>query len=95
MPKPGKGIISKEEDILTKRNICVGDFPGNDQLNNYYSTSRINSRFIKLTKNSAYQIVIKIKNQKTDILKENLLKKLGNNIIIKKQKRKKTLPSGK
>ena len=35
MPKPGTGIISKEEDIFNKKEIFVsGVFPGNDQLDN-------------------------------------------------------------
>jgi lipoprotein-releasing system permease protein len=36
MPKPGTGIINKEEDIYNKRDILVtGVFPGKDQLDNY------------------------------------------------------------
>lgn len=86
MPKPGKGIISKEEDIFNKKEIFVsGIFPGNDQLNNYIiAPLELTAGLLNLPKNSAYQIVIKIKkSENADILKENLLKKLGNNIIIK------------
>ena len=86
MPKPGTGIINKEEDIYNKKNIMVtGVFPGNDQLNNYIiSPIELSEELLQLPKNSAYQIVIKIKNPKnTDQVKSDLQKSLGKDFEIK------------
>lgn len=86
MPKPGKGIINKEEDIFNKKEIFVsGIFPGNDQLNNYIiAPLELAASLLSLPKNTAYQIVIKLKNpENADAVKENLSKKLGSSIIIK------------
>lgn len=86
MPKPGKGIISKEEDIFNKKNIIVtGIFPGNDQLNNYIiAPLELTSELLNLPKNSAYEIVIKLKHpEKTDDVKKSLQEKLGENFVIK------------
>ncbi|KMQ67669.1 permease [Chryseobacterium sp. FH2] len=88
MPKPGTGIINKEEDIYNKKDILVtGVFPGNDQLDNYIiAPIELTEELLNLTKGSAYQIVIKLKNPEhtdTDSLKEKLLSSLGKNIEIK------------
>ena len=86
MPKPGKGIINKEEDIFNKREIYVtGIFPGNDQLNNYIITPlELTSELLNLPKNSAYEIAIKLKNpEKANAVKEDLQNKLGNQVTIK------------
>ena len=86
MPKPGKGIISKEEDIFNKKEIYVsGIFPGNDQLNNYIiAPIELAEQLLSLPKNSAYQIVIQLKNPlNADIVKENLYKNIGKSIVIK------------
>lgn len=86
MPKPGTGIINKEEDIYNKKNIMVtGVFPGNDQLNNYIiSPIELSEELLQLPKNSAYQIVIKIKNpQNADQVKSDLQKSLGKDFEIK------------
>ncbi len=86
MPKPGTGIINKEEDIYNKKNIMVtGVFPGNDQLNNYIiSPIELSEELLQLPKNSAYQIVIKIKNPKNaDQVKSDLQKSLGKDFDIK------------
>ncbi len=86
MPKPGTGIINKEEDIYNKKNIMVtGVFPGNDQLNNYIiSPIELSEELLQLPKNSAYQIVIKIKNPKNaDQVKSDLQKSLGKDFEIK------------
>lgn len=86
MPKPGKGIINKEEDIFNKKEIFVsGIFPGNDQLNNYIiAPLELTAELLNLPKNAAYQIVIKLrKPENADILKESLQQKLGRDIIIK------------
>ena len=86
MPKPGKGIISKEDDIFNKKDIIVtGIFPGNDQLNNYIiAPLELTSELLNLPKNSAYEIVIKLKHpEKTDDVKKSLQEKLGSSIIIK------------
>lgn len=89
MPKPGTGMISKEEDIFMKREIFVsGVFPGNDQLDNtIISPIELAQELLNLPKNSAYQIVIKLKNpEKADEVKEELSKLLGSNYDLKTKK---------
>lgn len=89
MPKPGTGMISKEEDIFTKREIFVsGVFPGNDQLDNtIISPLELAQELLELPKNSAYQIVIKLKDSdKADEVKEQLQKLLGNKYDLKTKK---------
>ncbi|WP_209389149.1 ABC transporter permease [Chryseobacterium sp. RR2-3-20] len=86
MPKSGTGIINKEEDIYNKRDIIVtGIFPGNEQLNNYViAPIELAEELLNLPKNSAYQIVIKLKNpENADSEKEKLQKEIGGNIEIK------------
>jgi len=86
MPKPGTGIINKEEDIYNKKEIVVtGVFPGNEQLNNYIiAPVELAEELLNLPKNSAYQIVIKLKNPElTDSVKQELIKKLGKGVEIK------------
>ncbi|MCX8524312.1 ABC transporter permease [Chryseobacterium formosus] len=86
MPKPGTGIINKEEDIYNKKEIIVtGIFPGNDQLNGYIiAPIELIEELLNLPKNSAYEIVIKLKNpDNTESVKQNLLKTLGKDIEIK------------
>lgn len=89
MPKAGKGMINKEEDIFNKKKIFVtGIFPGNEQLNNYIiAPLELSQELLNLPRNSAYEIVIKLKKpEKTEAVKERLLKKLGSQIIIKTKK---------
>jgi lipoprotein-releasing system permease protein len=89
MPKPGTGIISKEEDIFTKREIFVsGVFPGNDQLDNtIISPLELVQQLLNLPKNAAYQIVIKLHNpEKADEVKADLMQMLGNKYDIKTKK---------
>ena len=89
MPKPGTGIISKEEDIFTKREIFVsGVFPGNDQLDNtIISPLELVQQLLNLPKNAAYQIVIKLHNpEKADEVKAELMQLLGNKYDIKTKK---------
>ncbi|WP_084086799.1 ABC transporter permease [Chryseobacterium sp. YR221] len=86
MPKPGTGIINKEEDIYNKKDILVtGVFPGKDQLDNYIiSPIELTEELLSLPKKSAYQIVIKLKNpENADAVKQNLLSALGKSIEIK------------
>ncbi|WP_415325585.1 ABC transporter permease [Chryseobacterium sp. MMS23-Vi53] len=86
MPKPGTGIINKEEDIYNKKDILVtGVFPGKDQLDNYIiSPIELTEELLNLPKHSAYQIVVKLKNpENTDSVKQQLLSSLGKNITIK------------
>lgn len=89
MPKPGTGMISKEEDIFTKREIFVsGVFPGNDQLDNtIVAPIELAQELLKLPKNAAYQIVIKLKKaEKADAVKEQLSKLLGSEYELKTKK---------
>lgn len=86
MPKPGKGIISKESDIFNKKDIFVsGIFPGNDQLNNYIiAPLELSSALLNLPKNSAYEIVIKLKNAaRSEEVKAQLMRRLEKSITIK------------
>ncbi|MGZ5262847.1 MAG: ABC transporter permease, partial [Kaistella sp.] len=86
MPKPGTGMISKQEDIFNKREIFVsGVFPGNDQLDNtIISPIELTRELLDLPKKSAYQIVIKLKNpENTNAVKADLQEKLGNKYDVK------------
>ncbi|MFC6268389.1 ABC transporter permease [Frigoriflavimonas asaccharolytica] len=86
MPKPGKGLINKEEDIFNKKEFYVsGVFPGNDQLNSYIiSPIELTQELLNLPKGSAYQIVIKLKDPElADDIKNNLSQKLGSAYEIK------------
>lgn len=89
MPKPGTGMISKEEDIFTKREIYVsGVFPGNDQLDNtIIAPLELAQELLGLPKTAAYEIVIQLKNPElADDVKANLAKKLGAKYEIKTKK---------
>lgn len=86
MPKPGTGIINKEEDIYNKRDFLVtGVFPGKEQLDSYIiAPIELTEELLSLPKKSAYQIVIKLKNpENADSVKQNLLSSLGKNVEIK------------
>ncbi|WP_294250765.1 ABC transporter permease [uncultured Chryseobacterium sp.] len=80
MPKPGTGIINKEEDIYNKKDILVtGVFPGKDQLDNYIiAPVELTEELLGLPKHSAYQVVIKLKNpENADAVKQQLMSSLG------------------
>lgn len=86
MPKAGTGIINKEEDIYRKKDILVtGVFPGKDQLDNYIiAPIELTEELLDLPKNSAYRIVIKLKNpDNTDTVKQQLLSSLGKKVKIR------------
>lgn len=86
MPKAGSGIISKEDDIFNKKEIYIsGVFPGNDQLDNYIiAPLELPQELLNLPKNSAYQIVLKLKNPGTaDAVQRKLASQLGKNYTIK------------
>lgn len=86
MPKPGTGIINKEEDIYNKRDFLVtGVFPGKEQLDSYIiAPIELTEELLSLPKKSAYQIVIKLKNpENADAVKQSLLTSLGKKIEIK------------
>ena len=86
MPKPGTGMISKEEDIFNTRDIFLsGVFPGNDQLDNtIISPIELTRELLDLPKKSAYQVVIKLKNpENTEAVKADLEKFLGNEYSLK------------
>lgn len=86
MPKPGTGIISNEADIYNKKDILVtGIFPGNEQINNYIMAPiALCEELLNLPKNSAYQIVIKLKNpENADAVKQTLQNALGKSADIK------------
>ncbi|WP_394666847.1 ABC transporter permease [uncultured Chryseobacterium sp.] len=86
MPRPGTGIINKEEDIYNKKDILTtGLFAGKDQLNNYIiAPIELAEELLNLPKHSAYQIVVKLKNpENTDSVKQQLISSLGKNIEVK------------
>lgn len=86
MPKPGKGIITKEEDIFNKKKIFVsGIFPGNEQLNNYIvAPLELAQELLNLPRKSAYEIVVKLRNpENTEAVKSRLLQQLGSGILVK------------
>lgn len=86
MPKPGTGMISSEEDIFNKKDIFVsGVFPGNDQLDNtIIAPIELTQELLDLPKNSAYQIVIKLKNpENADVVQQDLQKLLGERYELK------------
>ena len=83
MPKPGTGIINKEEDIYNKKDILVtGLFPGKDQLDNYIiAPIELTEELLSLPKHSAYQIVIRLKNpENADAVKQQLTTSLGGSL---------------
>lgn len=65
--------------------MVTGIFPGNDQMDNYIiAPVELTEELLNLPKQSAYQIVIKLKNsENTDSVKENLLSVLGKDVEIK------------
>jgi len=86
MPKPGVGIIQKEEDIFNKKDFfVVGVFASNNQLNNYIiAPLELTEQLLNLPKNSAYQIVIKTRpGYKNDKVKKSLSEALGSDYILK------------
>ncbi|QCX54489.1 ABC transporter permease [Elizabethkingia sp. JS20170427COW] len=86
MPKPGTGMISKEEDIFNKKDFyTVGVFSGNDQLNNYIiSPIELSRQLLNLPKNSAYQIVVKVTpSAHVGELRDQLSQKLGASYVLK------------
>lgn len=86
MPKPGTGIISNEEDIFNKKNIFVtGVFNGKGQLDNtIISPIELTEQLLNLPKNSAYEIVVKLKDPNlASEVKSSLEKKLGKDYEIK------------
>lgn len=85
MPKAGKGIIQQEDDIFNRKEVYVtGIFPSNDQLNNYIiAPIELAQQLLSLPKNSAYQVVIKLKNPElADQVKSSLLNQLKNSVEI-------------
>lgn len=90
MPKAGKGLIKSESDIFNKKSIYVsGVFSGDNELNNYIiSPIELTEQLLELPKNSAYQIIIKTKEQTSnEKIKKELLKSLDKDkyIITTKQ----------
>ena len=85
MPKAGTGLISKKEDIFNQKEIFVsGVFPGNDQLNSYIiSPIELAQQLLNLPKNSAYQIVVKLKNpEQAELVQSKLLQETENQYQI-------------
>ncbi|KQT16077.1 permease [Chryseobacterium sp. Leaf404] len=85
MPKPGKGLINREEDIYNRKNIFItGVFNGKDQLNSYIiAPIALSEELLNLPKNSAYNIVIKLKNpDDVNEVRRELQKSLGKDVIL-------------
>lgn len=86
MPKPGTGIISKEEDIFNKKAIYVtGVFPSKDQMDGYIiSPIELTRQLLGLKAGTAYSIVIKLKNgNNASAVKDDLVNALGNSYVLK------------
>ncbi|MDO4225387.1 MAG: ABC transporter permease, partial [Bergeyella zoohelcum] len=86
MPKVGTGIISTEEDIFTKKEVFItGVFQESEELSNYIiAPLELGQELLNLPKNTAYKVVIKLKNQNDATKIKNLLtEKLGDSYIIK------------
>ncbi len=86
VPKPGTGIISKEEDIFTKRDIFVsGVFPGNDQLDNtIIAPLELAQELLQLPKDAAYEFVLKLHDpEQADAVKLRLQQQLGKSYDLK------------
>lgn len=86
MPRPGVGLISKEEDIFNKKNFyTTGVFSGNGQLNNYIiAPLELSAELLQLPKNTAYTIVIKLKDpSKAGEVRDRLKSKLGKGLDMK------------
>lgn len=81
MPKSGTGIISKEEDIFSKKEIYVtGVFtPDSEQLSNYIlAPIELSQELLNLPKKTAYQIVIRLNNpNEANLVRGVLEKSLG------------------
>lgn len=85
VPKPGEGLIQKEQDIFSKKQIFVtGIFSENEQLNSYViSPIELAQDLLGLPENSAYQIVIQLKNpEKSEEVKRNILDKISSTTSI-------------
>ncbi len=89
MPKAGTGLINKEEDIFNKKEIYVtGVFPGNEQMNNYIiGPIELSQQLLQLPKNSAYQVVVKLKKpEEAENVKKILNEQLKNQYTISTKK---------
>ncbi len=85
MPKAGKGLIKKESDIFNKRNIITtGIFTDGGDLKNYIiAPIELTEDLLNLPKNSAYQIVIKLRNPSlANEVKTKLLSSFHQDYII-------------
>jgi lipoprotein-releasing system permease protein len=89
MPRAGKGLINKEEDIFNKKDIYVtGVFSGNDQLNSYIiGPIALAQQLLDLPDTAAYQILIKLKDgENADMVRDQLLAAVGKEYIITTKK---------
>ncbi|MDL1914070.1 MAG: ABC transporter permease [Bergeyella sp.] len=88
MPKVGSGIVRKQEDIFTKKEVyATGVFISNDQLDNYIiAPLELAQELLELSSDEAYQIVIKLKNDQMARKVKNILKKSLNDDYILKTK---------
>jgi len=91
MPRPGTGLITKEEDIFNKKNVYpVGVFHSNlnGSMNNHIiSPISLATDLLQLPKNAAYSIVMKIKNpDNANDVRNRIYKKLDSNDIEIKTK---------
>jgi len=88
MPRSGTGLITKEEDIFTKKNIFpVGVFHYSNMGNYIISPINLAINLLQLPKNAAYSVVMKIKNNNNaNEVRNKLYQKLGNNDIEIKTK---------
>ncbi|NAW49944.1 ABC transporter permease [Elizabethkingia argentiflava] len=86
MPRPGVGFISKQEDIFNKKDFYVtGVFSSQGPLANYIvAPLELTAQLLQLPRNTAYSIVMKLKNpEKANEVRKSLSERLGTGIILK------------
>ena len=78
MPRPGVGLISKEADIFNKRTFTTGVFTNSQMASYIVAPLELSAELLGMPKNTAYSIVIKLKDPaKANEVRNRLMEKLG------------------
>ena len=85
MPRPGVGLISKEADIFNKKNFFTTGVFTNSQMGSYIvAPLELSAELLGMPKNTAYSVVIKLKDPaKANEVRNRLIEKLGNGLEMK------------
>ncbi|MCT3897238.1 ABC transporter permease [Elizabethkingia anophelis] len=85
MPRPGVGLISKEADIFNKKNFFTTGVFTNSQMASYIvAPLELSAELLGMPKNTAYSIVIKLKDPaKANEVRNRLMEKLGTGLTMK------------